>query len=123
MEEDDFEYPLNHYDKEEEQWLGKDLFDLEDIADCPEELQNDIRPIRTYKENTQYKQVYELFLKKDTLTLDEIQVGLWRKFKLYLKRPVIVGSIQILKRDKGLIRGIRNGVYRRNGAKMGKFRS
>jgi len=96
----------------------KDIFDLDDISDCPEDLQEAIRPRRQYRENTQYKYVYALFLKKHTLTLDELQVGFYREYGTFVSRYSLVGSINLL-RNKGSIINVRQGVYRRIGANMG----
>lgn len=95
------------------------IFDLEDISDCPQELQDDIRPRRNYNSNLQYKDVYALFLIKDMLTLDEVQVGYYRKYGVYMNRAKLLGSINLLKRNKHSIIRLRQGVYLRKAANMG----
>lgn len=73
----------------------ENIFDLEDIGDLPESTVNQLRFLGIRK-NTQ--SLLELFEIKAQLSIDEILVGLKRKYEIQATRGWVSSTIYNLKR-------------------------
>jgi hypothetical protein len=85
------------------------FFDLGYREDLPDEIKNNLKDMKKIK-ITVISMIMELFKIKNTLSVDEIIVGLFRKFNIVKSRMNVVGSLYYLKLQGELkITGI--GVY------------
>lgn len=84
---------------------NQDLFDLDNIKDAPEDVKSELKFPKVISTPTQ---VLELFAIKDTLNVNEIIIGLYRKFKIKKARSTIaiivtrLRSQGIIKKTKGI---------------------
>ncbi len=89
---------------------AKDAFNLDNTSDLPEIVKNKlgVTPMRGAVQHI----FSELFEMKDKLSIDEMQVGVYRVFGLEKPREWITGSLSTLK-GKGLIKNVPGeaGVY------------
>ena len=74
---------------------NENIFDLEDTNDLPKEVKSQLR-LLGLRQNSMY--LLSLFEIKPTLTIDEILVGLKRKYNIQTTRGWISSTIYNLKR-------------------------
>lgn len=87
-----------------------EIFNLSNLEDLPDKLKADLK-----HENTDpfKRKILELFTLKSTLSVDEIQVGFYRKHSEYKSRRQVVCKLYTMSKDKIInrVKG-RKGVYR-----------
>lgn len=84
-----------------------EIFNLSNLEDLPDKLKGDLK-----HENTDpfKRKILELFTLKSTLSVDEIQVGLYRKHGEYKSRRQVVCKLYNMSKDK-IINRVRKSVY------------
>lgn len=94
---------MNDFTKEE-------LFDLKNVTDIPETLQ-----LKIHNLSATTDKILKLFAIKAELSIDEILVGLYRKYKIERSRNWISATLYNLKkRDYILKVNGKKGVYKLN---------
>lgn len=88
-----------------------ELFDLENTKDLPEEILKIIRiEMRKNDYNSFTKSIRDLFYKKNTLSLDEVIVALYRQTKNIPSRRKVLNSLSSLSRK--ILKKIGTHLYR-----------
>lgn len=86
-----------------------DIFDIYDLDDIPDSVKSQVNRKNNF---CIQMAVMQLFKEKETLSLDEILVGLYRRHNFITKRMNLTHTMGELK-QKGLIMpGLRKGSYR-----------
>jgi hypothetical protein len=80
--------------------IKQDLFDLDNIKDAPEDVKSELKFPKAVSTPTQ---ILELFAIKDTLSVNEIIIGLYRKFKIKKARSTVALTVTRL-RSQGIIK-------------------
>jgi len=81
-----------------------EIFDLKNTSDLPEEIKKNLFP-RSVK-----AKILELLGLKDSLSITELKVGLYRQYKLQLTNGCISVHLSLLKR-KHLINNAARGIW------------
>ena len=82
-----------------------DIFDLKSMQDAPQDVKSELRPS---KESSLTSTILALYNIKSPLTVNELIIGLYRKFKIKTKRSTLVVAISrlssqgIIKKTKGV---------------------
>lgn len=84
--------------------MSKDIFDLENTQDLPKEILKNIEQSRLKIFSKESIAILALFELKKELTLAEVMVGLYRKFKLIVDKKKIYQRLHHLTFKKLLIR-------------------
>lgn len=92
--------------------MKENLFDLSKTDDLPEKIKEKLRRIPVRKDA---KKLLDLFKIKQTLSIDEIIVGLYRQYKMEKSRTWIHSTLYNLSRKEILkkVEGTK-GVYKNN---------
>lgn len=85
----------------------KDIFDLNNLNDLPEDIRDGLK----LPGQTTYDKILSLFREKTTLSISEIQVGYYRKYKFSFKRGNLCTYLCHLKKRKILKREAK-GIYK-----------
>lgn len=88
----------------------KNVFELGDITDIPDDLKKNLRTMGATCPKT--SNILKLFEMKNELTIDEILVGLYRMFGHQKTRSWVSSSLYNLSRKK-LVAKSDSGVYKR----------
>ena len=89
----------------------KNIFDSKDVSDLPEDILCELKKTRLGEMPTSILKLYDI---KGELSVDEVLIGLFRKYAIIKTRKQVVSYIYFLTRRKYIIR-IRGkqGVYRK----------
>ena len=85
---------------------NKNIFDLSDISDLSDTMKSSLLRKKNY--NRYY--IVELFKMKLTLNLDEVSVGLFRKFKIQKNRNNLTTILSKMVKD-GILKKSGKGVW------------
>jgi hypothetical protein len=88
--------------------MSNNIFDTQNIHDLPEFLKNQLK--KGYGKDTE--KLLSLFDLKETLNIDEIIVGLFRKYQLEKNRVWVTSTAYNLTRIK-LLESLGSGIYRK----------
>ena len=89
----------------------KDIFDLKNLSDIPLELKENLQVSRG-RFSEAGRQILSLFDLKNELSLDEILVGMFRKYNVVTTRNCISSNVYNYRR-MNLIKMVDKGVYKK----------
>lgn len=81
-----------------------DIFDTKNLSDLPDKL------IKNLKINPKDDEVMELFKLKNILNINEIIIGIYRKYKIYRSRDWVTNKVYTLNKTNKIKR-IKYGTY------------
>lgn len=88
--------------------MKDNIFDTKNTSDLPDEVRQECK--KFFRNDTE--QLLSLFDIKDSLNIDEIIIGLFRKYKLQKTRTWVSSTVYNLSR-KNLLESLGNGVYKK----------